>query len=234
MHYFGGKAKIAKELSQYINSILKPGQTFVDLFCGSCNVVSKIDSNRIRIANDIHYELIEMWKAIQSNQDLPSIITEEQYKDIRYNDHPAWLKGFVGFGCSYSGKWWGGFARSNPKNRNYCLNAKNSTLRKVSGIKDVEFHNKQYYDVNIPEGSLVYCDIPYKNTTKYSTGHFDHDKFYTWAKENSHKYTILVSEYEDNIQDGWDVIWKMDSKQDIHSKIGKKHTVEILVKLNEK
>ena len=42
MQYFGGKAKIAKELSKELQSRLKEGQAFVDLFCGSCNVVSRI------------------------------------------------------------------------------------------------------------------------------------------------------------------------------------------------
>lgn len=49
MRYFGGKAKIAKELSKELQSRLKEGQTFVDLFCGSCNVVSKIKAP-VRIA----------------------------------------------------------------------------------------------------------------------------------------------------------------------------------------
>ena len=62
MQYFGGKVRISKNLALFINNQLKENQTFVDLFCGSCNVISKIDNNRLRIANDKHYYLIEMWK----------------------------------------------------------------------------------------------------------------------------------------------------------------------------
>lgn len=63
MQYFGGKAKIAKELSGVLNSyLIGNDKPFIDAFCGSCNVISKIDSNRIRIANDKHKELIAMWQ----------------------------------------------------------------------------------------------------------------------------------------------------------------------------
>lgn len=66
MQYFGGKAKIAKEISKELQSRLKEGQAFVDLFCGSCNVVSKIKAP-VRIANDLHKELISLHKAVQKD-----------------------------------------------------------------------------------------------------------------------------------------------------------------------
>ena len=64
MQYFGGKARIAKVLAAELQSRLQPNQTFVDLFCGSCNVVSKIKADK-RIANDLHTELIDMHIAVQ-------------------------------------------------------------------------------------------------------------------------------------------------------------------------
>ena len=64
MRYFGGKAKIAKELSVFLQGKILPNQTFVDLFCGSCNVVSKIQAKE-RIANDLHKELIALHIAVQ-------------------------------------------------------------------------------------------------------------------------------------------------------------------------
>ena len=80
MQYFGGKAKIAKELSVFLQSKIQPNQTFVDLFCGSCNVVSKIQAKE-RIANDLHKELIALHIAVQQGQELPSVVSEEDYKD---------------------------------------------------------------------------------------------------------------------------------------------------------
>ncbi len=82
MRYFGGKQRISKQLSQYLNLQLKDNQTFVDLFCGSCNVITKIDNNRLRIANDKHFYLIEMWKALQNGWIPPTDITRREYKEI--------------------------------------------------------------------------------------------------------------------------------------------------------
>ena len=67
MQYFGGKAKIAKELAAFINTTYLQGNNkpFIDAFCGSCNIISKIDDKRIRIANDKHKELMAMWQWAQ-------------------------------------------------------------------------------------------------------------------------------------------------------------------------
>ena len=80
MRYFGGKQRISKSLSEYLNSKLKIEQPFVDLFCGSCNIISKIDKDRLRIANDKHKYLISMWKELQNGWQMPDNISEEEYK----------------------------------------------------------------------------------------------------------------------------------------------------------
>jgi len=232
MQYFGGKQKISNELSQFLNNQLKDDQPFVDLFCGSCNVISKINADRIRIANDKHQYLISMWKDLQTGVALPQELTDVQYQYIskHLEDNPG-LSGFVGFGCSFSGKWLGGYARSGE--RNYCLNAYNSTMKKFETLDTVQFYNLDYRDVFIPEGSLVYCDIPYKNTTQYSVkevGEFNHDEFYQWVKDNSSKYDIYISEYLENKPAGFGIVWQKGSKQDIKNKTGKKaKTNEIVI-----
>ena len=232
MQYFGGKAKIAKELSEFLNNELKQGQTFVDLFCGSCNVVSKIKAGK-RLANDLHTELIVLHRSIQQGQELPSSISEELYKEVKDNKeaYPLWLVAFVGFGCSYSGKYFGGYAR-NSRGDDYCGNAKNSLLKKHQSLKDVEFSTGDYSKLHIPTGSLVYCDIPYKNTTKYSTGSFNHEDFYKYAKIKAREgCVVLVSEYEHNVPEGWTVVWRQESKKDIRNKEGiQESTIEVLMK----
>ena len=42
MRYCGGKQRISKDISSVLNEQLKEGQPFVDLFCGACNIISKI------------------------------------------------------------------------------------------------------------------------------------------------------------------------------------------------
>ena len=155
MQYFGGKQRISKQLSQYLNSQLKDNQPFVDLFCGSCNIISKIDNNRLRIANDKHKYLIAMWKALQDGWLPPDEISRSEYKFIKENkdDDPP-LAGFVGFGCSFAGRWFEGYAY-NSKGYNYCLRSQKSCINKISNLNDVEFYNLNYDKLNIPKDALV-------------------------------------------------------------------------------
>lgn len=56
-------------------------------------------------------------------------------------------------------------------------------VRELSKLKNLDFtmhvYNGDYRDVLIPEGAVVYCDIPYKGTGGYGSK-FDHDDFYKW------------------------------------------------------
>ena len=234
MQYFGGKHRISKQLSQYLNSQLKDKQPFVDLFCGSCNIISKIDNNRLRIANDKHKYLIAMWKALQDGWLPPDEISKTEYKHIKENkdDNPH-LAGFVGFGCSFAGKWFGGYAY-NSKGDNYCLRAKKSCINKLSNLDDVEFYNLNYNELNIPKGSLVYCDIPYKGTTQYceeEVGIFNHHEFYQWVRDNSSIYDIYISEYKENVPEGFEIVWEMESRKSIrNAKNEAVRTIEVLIK----
>ena len=239
MQYFGGKAKIAKELSVVLNSYLVGNsKPFIDAFCGSCNVISKIDDKRTRIANDKHKELIAMWQWVQEMgvDRLPTDVSKELYYYIKTSTtSPDWLKGFVGFGCSFAGKWWGGYGECR-RGYNYAKGSANSLARKMVGLKDVTFVCGDYFDIAIPPiPSIIYCDIPYKSTTGYSNGTFNHEKFYQWAylmKQLGH--TLLVSEYEINVDETLkgNVVWRKESKKDIRDKDGKQQrTIEVLIKL---
>ena len=234
MQYFGGKHRISKRLSQYFNSQLKDNQPFVDLFCGSCNVISKIDDNRLRIANDKHKYLIAMWKALQDGWLPPDKISREEYVFIRDNkDDSPYLAGFVGFACSFAGRWFEGYAY-NSKGYNYCLSSKRSCINKLSNLNNVEFYNLNYNEVNIPKKSLVYCDIPYKGTTQYckkEVGEFNHDEFYQWVRDNSNKYDIYISEYKENVPKDFEIVWEMESRKSIrNAKNEAIKTTEVLIK----
>ena len=230
MQYFGGKQRIAKVLVPELQKYIKGGQTFIDAFCGSCNILSHIKADR-RLGNDLCEELIALHKAVQSGWIPPDNVSLEEY--IAAKDSPSvpkHLKGFIGFGCSFAGKYFGGYARGG-EGRNYALNAKNSLLKKHQTMKDVEFYCGSYEDIIVPHNSVVYCDIPYKNTTGYSVGHFNHDVFYKWAEKLVEEgITVLVSEYGHNVPHGWEVLWEHQSKKDIRNKEGvQESTVEVLM-----
>lgn len=227
MQYFGGKSRIAKPLSEFLNGQLREGQPFVDLFCGSCNVVSKINPDRRRIANDLHYELIALFRYLQDGGQLPDHISEEQYR-VAMHDPRLWYRAFVGFGCSFAGIYFGGYARSGS--RNYASGTKNSLLKKIGAMHDVEFYATSYYDAPIPSGALVYCDIPYKNARGYTTGDFDHETFYKWTREETMRGSrVYVSEYKGNQPPFADVVWEYASRKSIRNSDGEQvATTEIL------
>lgn len=229
MQYFGGKQRISKPLCEVLNNTLMDGQAFYDLFCGSCNVVSGIIGDRVRVANDKHPELMAMWRYVRDGGELPEHISEEEYHHIRKQGEP-WLKGFVGFGCSFAGKYWGGYARGGD--RNYCANAKNSTLKKIAKMQDVLFTTGEYWMMNVVHpNSMLYCDIPYKDTTGYSVGSFDHERLYAWARKMKLLgHVVLVSEYKHNVPKGWSVVWEHQSRTDIRNANGGRiDTVEVLM-----
>lgn len=229
MRYFGGKARIAKVLVPEIQKYISEGQTFVDAFCGSCNVLSGIKATK-RMGNDLHKELISLHKAVQSGWIPPRHVSKEEYREARTGNVEDHLKAFIGFGCSYSGKYFGGYARG-EESRNYAMNARNSLLKKHKTMKDVIFTSGDYKQIPLPVNSVVYCDIPYKDTVGYSVGGFNHSGFYEWAekvKEDGH--TILVSEYEHNVPDDWNIVWRHESRKDIRNKEGiQERTVEVLM-----
>lgn len=60
----------------------------------------------------------------------------------------------------------------------------------------IEFYSTDYQAVPIPDNSVIYCDIPYKNTAKYQAhkkSNFDYDRFYDWAERQ--EVPIFISEY---------------------------------------
>lgn len=240
MRYFGGKFRIAKSLAEFLNSQISENQTFVDLFCGSLNIATQIKSKNL-ILNDKHSYLIKMWEDSYHGRIYPDTVSEDEYQTIKKEyqssepKDPA-LIGFVGFACSFSGKWWGGYCRDNT-GRNYAKNGSNSIQKKINKIKDkkVQFSSLNYSEVEIPENSVVYCDIPYKGTTQYSqkeVGSFDHDVFYKWVKDtfSNSSSRIFISEYKENIPDGFKIVWEMDSKKDIRNKNNiQQKTTEVLL-----
>jgi hypothetical protein len=73
-------------------------------------------------------------------------------------------------------------------------------LERLQSLQSLESHNRpllwpfvrDYRKVPIPEGAVVYCDPPYKNTFKYLVD-FDHEAFYHWALTRD--YPVFISEY---------------------------------------
>jgi len=213
MRYMGGKHKLSKAIVPIITAGMKPEQWYVEPFCGGCNVIDKVPGHR-RIAADNHYYLISMWQAVKRGWIPPNTVTEAEYGHIKDNPgqyDPA-LVGFVGFGCSWGGKWWGGYARTDrtgKKSRNYAGEACRSVLAKAPLLVDVRFVCNKYWNLGriyLPRNSRIYCDPPYAATTGYNSD-FDHELFWKWVRNMTIVgHEVYVSEY--TAPEDFDCIWE--------------------------
>ena len=177
-----------------------------------------------RIANDVHTSLIMMWQALQNGWIPPKEVSEQEHKEAKKMSDCA-LKAFAGFGCSFGGKYFGGYARNSIKN-NYALSAHNSCLRKKKLFKDVTFFNKSYLDFT-PKNQLIYCDPPYKDTSRYNTtAKFDSALFWATMREWSKDNLVFISEYQ--APEDFKRVWQKEKKLSIRSKNGCEIRVERL------
>jgi len=209
MHYLGGKARIGGEIAGVINALLG-GRPYYEPFVGAAWVMCRVEAE-YRLASDVHEDLILLWQALQQGWMPPENLSEEDYERL-WHSPPSPLRGFAGFGCSFSGKWFGGYARSGT--RNYARNAKNSLMKKVPGIRGVNFFCMDYRDVVLDSEWVVYCDPPYSGTTKYSMG-FDHEVFWNKMREWSEGNVVLISEY--SAPNDFDCIREWQTRTDMHN-----------------
>ena len=195
MRYQGGKSRIAQDIASVIS--VRGGDCFVSLICGSCAVESKVQGFSRKILNDRHQYLIALLQGVQRGYELPESITPEQYRHIReHKDDDPTLAGFVGFGCSFGGKWFGGYAR-NATGTNYAAQSKRSLLKDMATLQDATFVCADYRRVCIPPRAVIYADPPYNNTTGYHGDRFDSAEFWIAMRllaDTGH--TVFVSEQE--------------------------------------
>ena len=146
--------------------------------------------------------------------ELPDDISKQEYSDVRKSwqdqdgKYPDWYIGAVGFLASYNGKFFGGRAGTVRTKigtiRNYYDEAKRNLLAQIPNLSGIEFDEFDYQQLDMSKfkGGVIYCDIPYKNTTGYQQT-FNHDEFWEWAD----KEKIISYMFE-----AFDEPWKGGSK----------------------
>ncbi|MDC9597073.1 DNA adenine methylase [Xenorhabdus anantnagensis] len=209
----GSKSRIAKHIASFILAHLTTETVYVEPFAGGMNMVSHINTKHAGpvIAADSHEYLIEMWRALLSGWQPPRQISREQYYAIKNNkDEIPHLTGWVGFNCSYAGKWFDGYAGATLTKsgiRDYQSEAINNIQRQIGDLDGVQLLCTDYKELNIPDGAVVYCDPPYANTRQYRDA-FNTAEFWDWVRELSNRCTVLVSEY--TAPDDFDCIWSRE------------------------
>jgi DNA adenine methylase len=236
MRYMGSKRRIADAILPIILKGRKAKQYFVEPFCGGCNITVRVEGKRI--ANDIHPELIEMYKALQGGWKPPKKITESEYNFIRKSPYvdPA-LRAYAGFTHSFGGVYFGTYRRNpteqasgNLLKENYSnveavgKQAYDMVVSMVPKLKGVTFVCGNYYELVIPPNSIVYCDPPYQGTSEYKANRFPSANFFNWLrtlKEAGH--TVFVSEYK--APEDFKCVWQQEVYNGLNSMSEKRKAV---------
>jgi DNA adenine methylase len=200
--YLGGKARIARHLSGVILATVPTRESYWEPFVGGANMFQVMAPRFAHaVGSDIHPDLIEMWQAVARGWLPPSEVSEAEYRAFKSAVHFSPERAFAGFACSYGGKWFGGYARVGEKPGKRCGSFASSGHRVIAkmapNIKHAEFYCADFRELIPRAGSVIYCDPPYADTTKYGVGDFHQgelvDAAWRWSESGCH---VFVSEYK--------------------------------------
>jgi DNA adenine methylase len=199
MRYVGGKTRIATWIAEQIKLLVKDKICYLEPFVGSGATFAKhsLWFQRV-IAADSHLDLVLMWQAIADGWIPPEHVSKEEYFTLKESE-PSALRGLVGFGASFSGKWFGGYvdtvwdAHWNRYTKPYFAAARTSVLKLASVFKRAEIVHADYRDHAVDDTMFIYCDPPYEGTLGYGgTSTFDTATFWKTAREWHDKGALVI------------------------------------------
>lgn len=221
MRYVGGKSKIAGRIATAILENSTSSGLYIEPFVGGGSVLAKLAPYFDRtIAADAHEDLILMWQAVQMGW-IPPAVTYERYQELRYSGEASAERGFAGFGGSFGGRWFEGFARggfNGDTPRNHQAESSRAVMKINSAISgsQVAFIHSDYRNLPIGnEPAVIYCDPPYAGSLHdYNPGAFDTEQFWSHAKDwTAQGHEVFVSEYV--APPGWTSIWSAPKRQSL-------------------
>lgn len=199
MKYLGGKSKIARWLAAAIRPV-RAGRPFWDPFCGGLSCSVELAQDGPGVVTDANLALVSTYLAIAGGWAPPDTVTEDEYRAARDLPDADPLKAFAGFGCSFAGKWFGGYARAPGSDRSFAGESARALLRDVGALvaSGCEIGHADFLACEPRETSAVlYLDPPYAGTEPYAgTRPFDHAVFYDRVRAWSRFTDVFVSEYE--------------------------------------
>lgn len=207
LNYIGGKYRL---LPQIMPMFPKDIHTFVDLFCGGCNVGINAVANHV-ICNDINSKIVELFQMLQTKP-IEGIVeaiehnietfglsktNEEGFLKFReyYNltGHPIDLYTLTCYSFNYQFRFNNKLEYNNPFGRNrshFSDNMKKNLFAFVSKLQEhkIEFRNGDFTQISLEElgeKDFIYCDPPYFITTgSYNDGNRG---FKDWKEEEERK-----------------------------------------------
>ena len=209
----GSKRKICKHISSIILKDRKPEQYYAEPFCGGCNYITYVDGKKIM--SDINPFLVEMWKGLLEGESYPDTISRETYNEVRnaykeqdYTTYSISELGWIGYMGSYNGLFYHSFSSIGSNGSGYVKTSITNIMKQIPLLYGCEFSCCSYDSLEIPEHSIIYCDIPYKGTKDYGVK-FDYPKFYEWCfSKKSEGHTVFISEYSKPQE--FTCVWSME------------------------
>lgn len=214
MIYMGSKNKLSKEIAPIIQSYIDNNNIthYLEPFVGGANMIDKIDCQH-KYGCDKHKYLIAALNALQSGWIPPYEISTEQYINIKNNqsEYEDALVGYVGFELSFGAKWFGGYAKRDDKKKRGDIYSYKSCMKQSPNLKNIVFKNCDFREIKSSISNyVIYCDPPYRDTTKYSTFEFPYEEFYDWCRMMSKNNIVLISEY--TMPEDFECIWQKQVK----------------------
>jgi DNA adenine methylase len=227
MKYQGSKNRIAKYILPIILEDADEHDVYWEPFVGGGNMIDKVEFNGLKVGSDIDELAIDALVTIKSFIDkIPKNnmeFTEKDYHIVKKFNHN--ISGYAAYALSYGGKKWGGWCRDKEGKRDYVAEAYKNAIKQSKKIQDVKFTCCCYLDLNF-DNATIYCDPPYKNTTKYSVN-FDYEVFYDWCRKQKEKGNkVFVSEY--NMPIDFTCLWEKEIVSSLTKDTGSKKGIERL------
>jgi DNA adenine methylase len=207
MKYMGSKRRIAKEILPIILKDRKPGQLYVEPFLGGGNSFECVSNPRL--GSDVNHYVVAYLEALSNGWLPPRVVSEDLYRCVKANKDffKPEITAYVGIDLSFGSVWFSGYRRDKVGKRDYSIEAYNGAVKQAPKLIGATFKSIPYNELEIPDGSIVYCDPPYEGTSGYKVD-FDHRAFWQWAAELSKRCIVFVSEY--NAPPEWECVWQQE------------------------
>ena len=222
MQYMGGKHYLKKKITAAILAHTNRRGDYHEPFIGGANMFEEIAPHfKNLFVSDLHKDLILLYQAVANGWDPPSEVSRELYDSLRH-DKPSALRGFAGFGVSFGGIWFSGYAKDH-KNQRYAECSRNALLRVKPSLQRASIQCKSFAQCTPRSNSVVYCDPPYRGTASYKVyDEFDHDRFWkTMQAWSMFGLDVFVSEY--SAPEGWEPIWETEALVYVKKTSEKRH-----------
>src|SRR5690349_3392797 len=102
----GGKTRQGKHIEEQLLKYKGDCTGYIEPFMGGGAIFARMAPHfpGAALGSDIHPDLMMMWEALQGGWKPPTEVTREEWYGIK-DEEPSALRGFVGFGCSFGGRW---------------------------------------------------------------------------------------------------------------------------------